>query len=139
MSTYTATRALRARRETIHAILINVAELAEWNPAIYSIDTRHYRAKLGLPYPAATRLPGHAALTYTLIEPSRIGWRLESPGATEDGLWELSQMGDGTRVTHTMNHSGAVFAMLRHAMTPVPNYRLDRLQDRAERGGSASA
>ena len=84
------------------------------------------------PYPVSTRVPGRASLTYLHADPERITWRLQVTGGTETGEWELQPNGETTRVVHTMTHDGAFFALMRHAMHQVPNWRLDRLQQRAE-------
>lgn len=72
-------------------------------------------------------------LTYVHAELDRVTWRLDVTGGTETGDWELQAGATGTRVTHTMTHAGALFSLMRHAMNPVPDWRLDRLQERAER------
>ena len=71
-------------------------------------------------------------LAYLHADPERITWRLQVTGGTETGEWELQPNGETTRVVHTMTHDGAFFALMRHAMHQVPNWRLDRLQQRAE-------
>ncbi|MCC9053892.1 SRPBCC family protein [Microbacterium sp. F2E] len=132
MPSLTAHRDVHADPHTIAGIILNIAELADWNPALNSADTQDRIARIGHPYPVSTRVPGRASLTYLHADPERITWRLQVTGGTETGEWELQPNGETTRVVHTMTHDGAFFALMRHAMHQVPNWRLDRLQQRAE-------
>lgn len=133
MTTYTAQRTISATSETITRILTDIGQLSSWNPAINSIATTDSAAVVGYPYPAKTRLPGQGTLTYTAVESHLVQWRLESPGAIELGTWEATEHRNGrSMVTHTMEHSGPLMMLLTPGMAPVPGYRLDRLQLRAE-------
>ncbi|MBW9206700.1 SRPBCC family protein [Mumia sp. zg.B17] len=138
MTQYTATRVLRATQKTVLEILLDIGQLPDWNPAVHSIVTDDQIAALGKRYPAATRLPGRAFVTYTHIQADGVVWRLEAPGAVEEGRWRITDLGRTSEVTHTMVHTGPVFMLLRHTMRAVPDLRLDRLRLRAE-GGHASA
>ncbi len=133
MQTLAASRHIDAAPETIVSILLNIAELADWNPALSSTGTQDRTARIDHPYPVSTRVPGRATLTYVHAERARITWRLDVNGGTETGDWELQPGATGTRVAHTMTHTGALFSLMRHAMNQVPDWRLDRLQERAER------
>ncbi|MEB4616661.1 hypothetical protein, partial [Leucobacter sp. M11] len=113
-------------------ILRNIAELPEWNPALTAIATRDAVARLEHPYPVTTRLPGRATLSYLSVDEDRISWVLRVAGSVERAEWLLAPEGAGTRVTHTMAHSGTVFSVLRRAMEQTPGLRLDRLRARAE-------
>ncbi len=132
MNTLTAQRDIHSDPQTIADIILNIAELADWNPALNSTGTRDQSARIGHPYPVSTRIPGRATLTYTRAAPDQIAWRLEVAGSTEAGQWDLQPRGATTRVIHTMTHSGALFTLMHNAMSSVPTWRLDRLQQRAE-------
>lgn len=132
MNTLTAQRDIHADPRTIADIIVNIAELADWNPALTSTGTRDRSARIGHPYPVSTRIPGRATLTYTEATSGRIMWRLEVAGSTETGRWDLEPLGEFTRVTHTMVHTGALFTLMHNAMSSVPAWRLDRLRQRAE-------
>lgn len=132
MKTLTAQREIHADSQTIIHIILNIAELAEWNPALNSTDTRDRSARIGHPYPVSTRIPGRATLTYIHATSRRITWRLEVAGSAETGQWDLQPQGETTRVIHTMTHTGALFTLMHNAMSNVPTWRLDRLQQRAE-------
>ncbi|QOC26769.1 SRPBCC family protein [Microbacterium hominis] len=133
MNPLTAQREIHASPQIIADIIMNIAELADWNPALNSTGTRDLSARLGHPYPVSTRVPGRATLTYTDATIERIVWRLEVAGSSETGQWDVRAHGEKTLVTHTMLHAGALFAVMHNAMTNVPTLRLDRLQQRAER------
>ena len=132
MSTLTAQRDIHAGSHTIARVILNIAELADWNPALNSTGTRDRSARIGHPYPVSTRIPGRAILTYTDATSEHITWRLEVAGSTETGRWDLLAQGEETRVIHTMTHTGVLFTLMHSAMTNVPAWRLDRLQQRAE-------
>ena len=133
MNALKATRSIRADPQILTEIILNIAELADWNPALNSTRTQDRIAKIDHPYPVSTRIPGRATLTYIHADQQRIVWRLDVAGNVETGEWQL-EAGDGasTRVTHRMSHSGALFALMQNAMRQVPTWRLDRLQERAE-------
>lgn len=135
MNTLTAARDIKAGRQATAQILVNIAELADWNPALLSTQTRDQRARLHHPYPVRTRVPGRATLTYTETSEERVTWRLDVMGGVETGIWDLCPHGSITRVTHTMIHTGPLFTLMRNAMVQVPTWRLDRLQERAEQRG----
>lgn len=132
MSSLTAHRDIAATPGALSRIILDVAALADWNPALCAVeDTDDAVAIEGKPYPVSTRIPGPATLTYELVSDTRVTWRLAVPGGAEVGDWELRAHANGTYVRHTMEHSGAVFKLLRNAMRPVPVLRLDRLAARA--------
>lgn len=132
MNSLTAQRDIHASPQTIVNIILNIAELADWNPALHSTGTRDLSARVGQPYPVSTRIPGRATLTYTHSSAERIVWRLEVAGSSETGEWDLRPQGETTLVTHTMTHTGALFTLMHNAMSSVPTWRLGRLQQRAE-------
>jgi hypothetical protein len=132
MTSFTATRAVRAEAKTIADIILDISALADWNPALRATDTRDARARIDYPYSVSTRIPGRATLTYLEASTERIVWKVKVAGGLETGEWSLQPAGAMTRVTHRMVHEGPLFTLMRRAMTPVPNLRLDRLQARAE-------
>ncbi|WP_054679956.1 SRPBCC family protein [Microbacterium sp. No. 7] len=132
MNALTAQRDIYADPQAIAGIILNIAELADWNPALNSTGTPDIVARIGLPYPVSTRIPGRATLTYTRATPEHVVWQLEVAGSTETGQWNLHPRGETTRVIHTMTHTGALFTLMHNAMSNVPTWRLDRLQQRAE-------
>lgn len=138
MTPLSATREIHASPHDIARIVLNIAELADWNPALNWTDTGETEARVGHPYRVSTRLPGRATLTYQEASPNRIVWRLDVAGNAETGEWTLEPHGAATRVTHTMTHRGPFFALARRAMMQVPTWRLDRLQERAERSERAA-
>lgn len=113
--------------EAVAAVLLNISRLPEWNPALLEAFTSETRASAGQSFDVATRLPGKATLRYDAVSPQRIVWELRVTGGLEVGEWLLTPVGDGTRVTHVMRHSGAVFALLQRSMRQVPEWRLERL------------
>lgn len=133
MTSLIATRELRADPETIADIILDISALADWNPALHGTHTNDTSARIGYPYSVSTRVPGRATLAYLEASPERIVWKLVVAGGSEIGEWALQPAGAATRVTHRMVHEGPLFMLMRHSMTPVPDWRLDRLQARAER------
>ncbi len=132
MKTYRAERDIAAHPEAIAAIILNISELAEWNPALTATGTADTVARVDHPYAVTLRAPGRARLTYVQSSVARIVWRVDIGGSVETGEWDLLPRGRTTRVTHTMSHTGALLAILGGGMTSVPTWRLDRLQARAE-------
>lgn len=144
MTEILAHRTIAASTERVASIILNIAELAEWNPALLRTETDDTVAAVGKPYAVATKIPGRATLTYERADADLIVWRLAVAGGIERGEWALERAGglersdwgpqrasQSTSVTHTMHQSGPVFALLRNAMTEVPVWRLDRLAARA--------
>lgn len=132
MNVHRAETRIDADPGAVASIILNIAQLAEWNPALLSTGTEDAVARLDHPYPVATRIPARATLTYVQANSERIVWRLDVAGSVETGEWNFESDGKGTRVTHTMTHSGALFAVMQRAMASVPSLRLGRLKQRAE-------
>lgn len=133
MTSFIATREVHAGAKTIADIILDISALADWNPALHATDTHDTRARTGHSYSVSTRVPGRATLTYLEASTERIVWKVKVAGGSETGEWSLQPAGAMTRVTHRMVHEGPLFTLMRRAMTPVPNLRLDRIQARAER------
>jgi len=138
VNTYRAERDILADPATVASIILNIGELADWNPALIATRTNDRVAIVDHPYSVSTRIPGRATLTYVQANADRIVWRLDAGGSVETGEWDLYLRGRATRVVHTMTHGGALFALMQRAMTPVPTWRLDRLQQRAEARASST-
>lgn len=119
--------------ETVAAVLLDISRLPEWNPALLEAFTGETRASEGHSFDVATRVPGKATLRYKEVSPHTVVWELRVTGGLEVGEWLLTPVGDGTRVTHVMRHSGTVFALLRNSMRQVPEWRLERLALRLDR------
>ncbi len=130
--THPAQRIIQADRAVIRGIILNISELAAWNPALNWTDTEANVAEVGVSYSVSTRLPGRATLTYLRSDEDQVVWRLETLGGTETGEWSLKPAQGFTRVVHTMTHEGPLFALMQHATSQVPSWRLGRLQERAE-------
>lgn len=134
MAEYTAFRMMLAPRARVAAVLTNIAELAEWNPALRSVTAPDRVATTGRVYRVTTRVPGPATLRYAEIGAERIVWTLTVAGGFETGEWRLRDAavpdGPATLVTHTIRHSGPLLRALHRAMRPVPARRLDRLAAR---------
>lgn len=113
--------------ETVAAVLLDISRLPEWNPALLEAFTSETRASADQSFDVVTPLPGKATLRYDEVSPHRIVWELRVTGGLEVGEWALAPVDGGTRVTHRMRHSGAVFALLQRPMRQVPGLRLDRL------------
>lgn len=128
-----AARSIPAPPEAVAAIIMNVAELAVWNPALLSVQTQDSTAVVGRRYSVSTRVPGRANLTYERTGLASIAWRLVVPGGVELGAWAIHATATGTRVTHEIRLSGPTFALLRNAMRPVPGLRLECLETRVLR------
>lgn len=116
----------------VREVLLQVAQVAEWNPAYLSIAGSP-TARVGEPHPIRVRggLSGH--FQYDLIDSDRIesSWRV--PGLRETNHWQLQHVGDrGTAVTHGFAQSGPLAALLRGATGEVAKLRLLRLKARVE-------
>lgn len=125
-----STRLIKASPDAVHAVLLNAAELAEWNPAFRSI-VAPTQATAHQPYPITgpAGLSGH--LAYTGISPDLIEMTWQVTGFHETCTWRLDAVGEYTQVTHEFRHSGPLARLLRSAFRGVAELRLDRLSQRA--------
>lgn len=130
MNRYSAQLQIPAPTATIAGVLRNVSGLPGWNPALLGVSAASGPARRDHPYPVTTRLPGSGSLTYLLTEDERVVWVLRAAGSVERAEWILAPTRSGTLVTHTMLHSGTVFALLRSGLQQAPVLRLARLAAR---------
>jgi hypothetical protein len=123
---------IRTNARDVSEVLLQVAQLDEWNPAFLSIDGSP-TARLREPHPIRVRggLSGH--FQYDLINPDRIesSWRV--PGFRETNCWQLHLAADqSTLVTHDLTQSGPLAALPRRATGRAAQRRLARLKVRVE-------
>lgn len=84
----------------MRAVLLAPLSLPDWNPAFLGISGRT-EAEVGAEYLITVR-PGLAGtFTYTAITDSRFGFSWKMSGFNEDAIWDLTQDGSGTQVTHS--------------------------------------
>lgn len=127
MNRYSATLQISATPASIAGVLRNVSELPDWNPALRGVSATVGPARRDHPYPVTTRLPGPGSLTYLSTDDERVVWVLRAAGSVERAEWVLIPTRSATLVTHTMVHSGTVFALLRSGLQQAPVLRLARL------------
>jgi hypothetical protein len=127
---------IQADASDIQQVLLEVDQLADWNPAFLSIDGAA-TASVGEQYPIRVRggLRGH--FQYDLIRPDRIESSWQVPGFLETNHWELgadadADADDSTVVSHGLTQTGPVAALLRSVNAGVAQLRLDRLKARVE-------
>jgi Polyketide cyclase / dehydrase and lipid transport len=115
-------------------VLLQVTQLARWNPAFLSI-TGSPTAAVGEPYPIRVRGGLSGQFQYDVIDPDRIesSWRV--PGFRETNHWRLHPAADQmTVVTHGFAQSGPLAALLPRAGDRVAELRLARLKEHVEAG-----
>lgn len=125
---HSAAVSMHHEASSILDVLLDASRVADWNPALSSVEAPHGPAPLGRGLP--TRIRGVVRGTLTFLEaPSlEVRHRLDVPGGVEHGSWLLEPLASGaTRVTHTMDHTGPVLRLMRRAFEPVPLWRLERL------------
>jgi uncharacterized protein YndB with AHSA1/START domain len=132
-----ATRYLAAPPEEVQAILSDPAALPPWNEAFLSVSGPP-RASTGVRYSLAVRPGLRGYWEYTTIAPDRIEAVWTVPGFHEHAVWTLRPEGEGTTVTHTFQHSGALAAVLSRAYRGVAALRLERLGQRVLLANSRS-
>ena len=116
----------------VSEVLLQVEQLAEWNPAFVSI-TGGPNARIGEVHPIRVRggLSGH--FQYDLITPDRIESSWQVPGFRETNRWQLHLAADqSTVVTHDFARSGPLAALPRPGTGRVAQLRLARLKTRVE-------
>jgi hypothetical protein len=116
----------------ISEVLLQVAELAQWNPAFVSVAGNR-TARVGEPHPIRVRggLSGH--FQYDVINPDRIESSWAVPGLRETNRWQLHPAADqSTVVTHGFTQSGPLAALPLRSTGRVAGGRLGRLKQRVE-------
>jgi hypothetical protein len=123
---------IQTNAHDVSDVLLQVAQLAQWNPAFLSI-TGSPNAHIGEPHPIRVLggLPGQ--FQYDLINPERIESSWQVPGLRETNLWQLHVAADqSTVVTHDFAQSGPLAALARPSTGRVARRRLARLKARVE-------
>jgi hypothetical protein len=116
----------------VSEVLLQVAELAQWNPAFVSIEGSP-TARVGEPHPIRVRggLSGH--FQYDVINADRIESSWGVPGLRETNRWRLHPAADqSTVVTHGFAQSGPLAALPGRSVGRVARLRLARLKTRVE-------
>ncbi|GAA1998473.1 SRPBCC family protein [Microbacterium ulmi] len=130
MNTATGTSLIGAPIEAVRDILLSATSLPDWNPAFIRVAGDD-PATPGAEY-ALEAIRGHrGTLTYTQIEDRTIAFSWRVPLLSETAAWHLSEVSaTRTAVTHTVERSGALAAVLAHTLETLPGLRLDRLAAR---------
>jgi hypothetical protein len=116
----------------VRKVLLQVTQIAQWNPAFLSIAGSS-TARIGDPHPIQVRggLSGH--FQYDAIDRERIESSWQVPGLRETNYWQLSATNEhSTTVTHGFTQTGQLAALLRNATRGVTELRLTRLKARVE-------
>ena len=123
---------IQTNARDVREALLQVAQLAQWNPAFQSI-TGSPSARMGEVHPIRVRggLPGQ--LQYDLINAERIESSWQVPGLRETNLWQLHPAADqSTVVAHDFVQSGPLAALPRPSNGRVARRRLARLKAQVE-------
>ena len=116
----------------VSEVLLQVAQLAQWNPALASI-AGSATARVGEAHPIRARggLSGH--FQYDVINPDCIESSWAVPGFRETNRWQLHPAADqSTVVTHGFAQSGPLAVLARRSTGRVAELRLARLKTRVE-------
>lgn len=103
--------------------------VSTWNPAITAVSAKQEEvACSGDSYRMKIRGLISTKLTYVLVSPERIEYRLESAGNIEIGNWSLTQLSNSKAlVQHRFEHHGRLLKLMRGAFAPVAMWRIERL------------
>ncbi len=116
----------------VREVLLQVAEIAEWNPAFLSIAGSS-TARVGDPHRIRVRGGLSGRFQYDLISAERIDTSWRVPGLRETNHAKLQATADqATMVTHGFTQTGPLATMLRNATRGVAELRLARLKARVE-------
>lgn len=132
MSDHRKTVLIHGDVREVREVLLQVSDIAEWNPAFLSIAGSS-TARIGEPHPIRVRggFTGH--FQYDLIDRDRIETSWQVPGLRETNYWELTATGGhSTTATHGFTQTGPVAKLLRNATREVADLRLARLKERVE-------
>lgn len=113
--------------QAIAAQLRRPLDLPGWNPLFASL-TGVPDATVGTRYELTLRLGLHGTFAYSALDDDRIGMTWEVPGMREDCTWTIMAAPDGgSIVTHVVERSGPLAAVLSGATRGIADLRLDRL------------
>jgi hypothetical protein len=116
----------------VSEVLLQVAELAQWNPAFVSIEGSP-TARVGEPHPIRVRGGLSGYFQYDVINADRIESSWGVPGLRETNRWQLHPAADqSTVVTHGFTQSGPLAALPGRSVVRVAKLRLARLKARVE-------
>jgi hypothetical protein len=125
------TARIQADVRDVREVLLEAAQVADWNPAFLSIAGSP-SARVGDPHRIRVRggLSGH--FQYDLISPDRIESSWQVTGFHETNYWLLQAVDHSTVVTHGFTQRGPLASLLRGATAGVAELRLARLKTRVE-------
>jgi Polyketide cyclase / dehydrase and lipid transport len=125
---------IQASPRDVREVLLQVAELPEWNPAFLSINAGT-TTSIGHPHPIRVRGGLTGTFQYDLMDPDRIecSWRVR--GLRETNHWRLQPTERGTFVTHCFAQRGPLAGLFRGAHREVGQARLARLKARVQARG----
>ena len=120
-------RRIAAPPQTIAVQLRRPLDLPGWNPLFASL-TGGPDPTVGTRYELTLRLGLRGTFAYSALDDDRIGMTWEVPGMREDCTWTIAEAPDGgSSVTHVVERSGPLAAVLSGATRGIADLRLDRL------------
>lgn len=120
-------RGIPAPPQAIAVQLRRPLDLPGWNPLFASLTGRP-DPTVGTRYELTLRLGLRGSFAYSALDDDRIGMTWEVPGLREDCTWGIVAAPDGgSVVTHVVERSGPLAAVLSGATHGIANLRLDRL------------
>lgn len=128
MKSATLSTLIEAPSVRIHEVLLAAPQLPEWNPAFRTVAGIE-SAGPGERYKLEIIRGLRGTLHYPRITAEAVMMEWEVPGMWELGTWSLESDGSSvrTRVTHTVQRSGPLAAILSGALDTLPSLRLERL------------
>jgi len=122
-----------AAPQEVLAVLLQVAGLAEWNPAFSDVRADG-PVVIGVPVPIRVQGILDGALVYDQVSSTGIDMTIRIPGLREHGSWRVRADGAATVVTHEFTQHGPLAVLLEPGTRNVADLRVGRLRDRlAER------
>lgn len=120
-------RRIPAPPQAIAAQLRRPLDLPGWNPLFASL-TGGPDPTVGARYELSLRLGLRGSFAYSALDDDRIGMTWEVPGMREHCTWAIAAAPDGgSIVTHVVERSGPLAAVLSGATRGIADLRLDRL------------
>lgn len=121
---YSATTTLKHDPYIIRQVLLNIDNLAAWNPAFSHVEP----AEPDGTHPITIHNLLKGKLTHAQPTPNVVRFQIKIPGLTEESTFTLSPNTHGTKVTHTINQRGFLTTIIgNHEASLVPHKRLTRL------------